>query len=227
MNNTNLHIVSFNVPYPPNYGGIIDVYYKVKYLHQLGIKIHLHCYEYGREHAPELEELCAQVSYYKRNMHLRNLLSKTPFIVKSRVSKQLIDNLLKDDAPILIEGLHCCSILQDERIRKKKVIVRAHNIEHDYYRHLAKAESNFINKLFFYWEASKLQKFESYLYMADHILAISKADYHYFKRRYGLTSLIPAFHSEEKIAIKEGRGVIMSLSMAILVLKKILQQYFI
>ena len=40
MSNTfKLHIVSFDVPFPPNYGGVIDVYYKCKHLHQLGIEI--------------------------------------------------------------------------------------------------------------------------------------------------------------------------------------------
>ena len=27
-----VHIVSFDVPYPPNYGGVIDVFYKIKTL---------------------------------------------------------------------------------------------------------------------------------------------------------------------------------------------------
>ncbi len=27
-----LHIISFDIPYPPNYGGVIDVFYKLKAL---------------------------------------------------------------------------------------------------------------------------------------------------------------------------------------------------
>ena len=45
---TQLHIISFDVPYPPDYGGAIDVFYKLKALNQEGVKIHLHCFEYGR-----------------------------------------------------------------------------------------------------------------------------------------------------------------------------------
>ena len=44
-----LHIVSFDVPWPANYGGVIDVFYKVKALSAKGIRIHLHAFEYGRE----------------------------------------------------------------------------------------------------------------------------------------------------------------------------------
>ena len=39
-----LHIVSFDVPYPPNYGGVIDVFYKLKALFDLGIEIYFHTF---------------------------------------------------------------------------------------------------------------------------------------------------------------------------------------
>lgn len=47
---TILHIVSFHIPIPQNYGGVIDIYYKVKALHDIGVKVILHCFEYGRAH---------------------------------------------------------------------------------------------------------------------------------------------------------------------------------
>jgi hypothetical protein len=43
-----IHIISFDVPYPANYGGVMDVFYKLKNLHALGTHIILHCYDYGR-----------------------------------------------------------------------------------------------------------------------------------------------------------------------------------
>ena len=39
MNNKTIHIIVFDVPYPSDYGGIIDVFYKLKALHQLGVNI--------------------------------------------------------------------------------------------------------------------------------------------------------------------------------------------
>ena len=51
MQNKHLHIISFDVPYPANYGGVIDVFYKIKALHAKCVKIHLHCFEYGRAEA--------------------------------------------------------------------------------------------------------------------------------------------------------------------------------
>ena len=35
-----LNVVSFDIPYPPDYGGVIDIYYKIKALNSAGIKIH-------------------------------------------------------------------------------------------------------------------------------------------------------------------------------------------
>ena len=32
MTENHLHIISFDVPYPANYGGVIDVFYRVKAL---------------------------------------------------------------------------------------------------------------------------------------------------------------------------------------------------
>ena len=35
-------------------------------MHKLGIKIHLHCFEYGRGQQPELQQYCEEVIYYHR-----------------------------------------------------------------------------------------------------------------------------------------------------------------
>ena len=79
-----LNIIAFNIPWPANYGGIIDVYYKIKALHQCGVKIILHCFEYERAHSPELEAICEKVFYYKRHTGLRTNITLLPYNVYSR-----------------------------------------------------------------------------------------------------------------------------------------------
>ena len=44
------------------------MFYKIKALHELGIKIHLHCFEYGRGQQPELNKYCEEVFYYQREI---------------------------------------------------------------------------------------------------------------------------------------------------------------
>ncbi len=199
-----IHIVSFNIPYPANYGGVIDVFYKIKALSSIGIKIHLHCYEYGRLHAKELEKYCYSVNYYKRYSGLKYYLSTKPYIVNTRSNKKLLNVLSKDNYPIIFEGLHSTFFLNYFKNRIK--IVRTHNIEHEYYKNLSKIELNYFNKLFFKSEAKKLLKYESILNNATTIAAISKNDFIYFDKKYSNTELLPAFHPYNKINIKSGKG---------------------
>ena len=209
MRNTSdnhIHIVSFDVPCPVNYGGVIDVFFKLKALVERGFKVHFHCFEYGREHSERLEALCVETHYYKRDMSLGNLFSKKPFIVTSRISEDLIQNLLKDNYPILLEGLHTCGVLLDPRMEGRKIFVRAHNLEHDYYRYLADTEKSLRKRLFLRIEARKLRKFEPILAKATGIFAISNKDYEYFKQFYDNVYLIPAYAGFDKVDVLEGQG---------------------
>lgn len=209
MRNTSdnhIHIVSFDIPCPVNYGGVIDVFFKLKALAERGFKVHFHCFEYGREHSARLESLCETTHYYKRNMSFVNFFSKKPFIVTSRISESLIQNLLKDDYPILLEGLHTCGVLLDPRMEGRKIFVRAHNLEHEYYGYLADTEKNLRKRLFLKSEARKLRRFESVLAKATGILAISNKDYEYFKKLFDNVYLIPAYAGFDKVDVLEGQG---------------------
>ncbi len=172
-----LHIVSFNVPWPADYGGVIDVFYRLKALSEAGVKVHLHCFTYGRAEAAILEELCEEVYYYRRDMSPLRFLNRRPFIVSSRDNKILRQRLLKDHYPILLEGLHCCSLLEDDEVVKGRVVmVRAHNIEADYYGRLAKSERNLFRRIYLHLEANRIRRYEPVLRRATAVLAISKGD---------------------------------------------------
>ena len=205
MKTNTLHIVALNIPYPANYGGAIDIFYKIKVLSELGVKIHLHCFEYGRKHAEQLNTLCETVHYYPRNMHWKNLFSKTPFIVKTRNSKQLLENLISIDAPILYEGLHCCYYLNNTQLKERKQFVRAHNIESDYYKLLAKSETKIATKLYLITEYLKIKSFEKRLFNADAVLAISDKDHDQLSKTSN-SHLIRAFHPDSTILSKTGIG---------------------
>lgn len=198
-----LHIVSFNVPFPANYGGVIDVFYKIKALHQEGIKIILHCFLYDRAESKELEKYCEKVFYYPRKRELTDFFNSIPFIVKSRNHPDLLKNLSTDDYPILFEGLHCCGFLSHPLLKHKKKLVRVHNIEHEYYDGLAELETNFLKRVYFKSEAKKLKNFEKHLAFADELLAISKYDELYFRDSYPSVLLIPPFHKNQEISLIE------------------------
>ncbi|MEZ5071668.1 MAG: hypothetical protein R2751_12050 [Bacteroidales bacterium] len=67
-----------------------------------------------------------------------------------------------------------------------------HNIEHNYYRTLARGR-NAAAKLFFLLESVKLKRYERVLPAIDPHLAISETEQHHFQTLYGKTTWIPAF----------------------------------
>ena len=206
---SHLHIISFDIPYPANYGGAIDVFHKIRCLRQEGIKIILHCFEYGdRKKAPELESLCEKVYYYKRNTSFLNQISTLPFNVKSRISLDLKQNLLKDNYPILFEVLHTCYLLNDPDLKNRKKLFRHSNIEHDYFLELAKGEKSILKKLYLQIEAWKLKRFEKQITYSNCILSVSEADLNYFKKAYPNTSSVylPSFHGFDELQCKAGKG---------------------
>lgn len=203
-----LHVISFDIPYPANYGGVIDVYYKLVWLHKLGLKIHLHCFEYGRKHAKELEAVCEKVNYYPRNTDIMSHVGLLPYTVKSRISNKLRKRLLKDEAPILCEVLHTCYLFNDPVFKNRFKIYRHSNIEHQYYQALAEVEKNFFKRLYLNLEAKKLKRFEKVIRNSSLVLAVNEHDADYYRKTYPSvrTEYLPSFHANEKITIKEGKG---------------------
>ena len=201
-----LNVVSFDVPFPPNYGGVIDVYYKLVALKEAGVKIHLHAFEYGRKTSAQLEALCEKVYYYPRKTGVLANLSLDPYTVKSRQSIELENNLLSNDFPILFEVLHTCYLMDDERFKHRKKIYRHSNIEHDYYYELSRSEKSLTKKLYLKLEAIKLERFESILHHADLILAVNKRDTEYFRKKFPKvhTEYLPSFHANSSSTSKLG-----------------------
>ncbi len=201
-----LHIIAFNIPDPPDYGGVIDVYYKLKYLYEAGIRIILHSYQYGREHSPRLNEFCEEVYYYNRERSIEYFFRRQPFIAVTRNSRELINRLQKDSHPVLFEGLHTCLNIEELSKNNRELIIRAHNIEHEYYSQLAKNENNILKKIFFISESKKLLNFEKQVYPGKQIASISSTDNDYFNNTYHNSSLIPAFHPYSEVNIASGFG---------------------
>lgn len=189
-----LHIVSFDIPLPADYGGVIDVFYKVKALSEKGLNIHLHCFYSDRSGKPELELYTKELSYYERNQNIFSALSTQPYIIQSRSSKKLLNNLLKNDAPILFEGIHTCAFLQYPSLEKRIKLVRTHNVEHEYYEGLRLAEKSILKRQYYFTEARRLAVKEEILHAADKLLAISHADVKYFYEKSYAVSYLPVFH---------------------------------
>ena len=201
-----IHIVSFNIPYPPDYGGVMDVFYKIRALKKEGIGVILHCFTYGRSRSKSLENECLRVHYYKRNLNLFLFLKREPFIVSSRADEKLLTDLTEDNYPILFEGLHTTAYLTNLSLDGRMTIVRTHNIEHLYYSNLASVEKNLFRKLFFRLEALKLERYEPKLSKASLLLPISPSDTDYYMSRYGKALFVGPFHDPDTCMSLTGKG---------------------
>jgi hypothetical protein len=160
-----LHIVTLDVPFPADYGGAIDMYTRILALKQAGYTIHLHCFEYGRGRMPQVEEnkLADRVYYYKRKTGVFSQLSSTPYIMKSRENQELMQRLLEDKWPVILEGQHTSGIAQKLQKAGKNVLVRMHNIEWHYYSNLAQSTNHTLHRLYYNLEARKLKRDEQQL----------------------------------------------------------------
>jgi len=208
MPDKHLHIVSFSIPFPANYGGVIDVFYKLKALHKSGIKIHLHCFQYDRSETAELNTYCESVQYYPRKTGLSAQLSLKPYIIESRKSDDLLRNLVSDTYPILFEGLHSCYYLTHSALKGRTLIYRESNIEHDYYFNLFKSEKNLGRKAFFLIESIKLRFYQQKLKHATSMLVVSQTDREYLSKLFpdNYVIYLPSFHGNNEVRSLPGKG---------------------
>lgn len=179
-----LHVVAFDIPSPPNYGGIIDIYFRLEALKELGVYIVLHCFYKEKTLDLDLSQIANEVYFYKRKMSIWNQFSSLPFIITSRKSTKLIERLNQDDSPILLEGHHCCSVLIDKRIDKSRISIRIHNIEHEYYSGLANNEKHLLKRIYFQFESLKLKRFEKNFQNIHALFCLSYKDLNYYEEKF-------------------------------------------
>ena len=193
-----LHIVCFDVPYPVNYGGVYDLFFKIKSLSEAGVKIHLHCFEYGRGAQPELSKYCEEVKYYSRLSAFQCLTKSIPFIVSSRANQQLLANLKMDNHPVLMEGMHCTYFLHSGDLPKERCFVRLPNVEHLYYRRLAETTNNMAKKWYYLRESRLLYDYERSLADKATFWTISSKDCEWFTNefKFSLIDNLPIFLPE-------------------------------
>lgn len=186
---------------------MIDIYHRCKSIKALGVRVILHCFEYGRGQHKELFEVADELYYYSRSKNPLLMLMPTPFIVRSRMNPALLKRLTQDQHPILFEGIHTCGFVGHPKLKGRKILVRAHNIEHHYYEGLAAIEPKFFKRWFFKTEAKKLEKFENWCFQqVDEILDVSHADNAYFQKKYNKGIYIPVFNPLNRGSGERGRG---------------------
>jgi glycosyltransferase involved in cell wall biosynthesis len=202
-----LHIVTHDVPYPADFGGVVDIFYKIKWLHTVGVKIHLHCFVKNRTTQPALEKYCETVHYYKRR-GMPSFSLRLPYIVSSRKSKTLLQNLQKNNFAILFEGVHSTYLLSKNTFVDRQIFIRLFNVEHVYYDQLAKNESNFWKRQYFKLEARLLKKYEALIANKAQLFTLSTQDSMLYEQLFDAKTInfLPVFLPYDSPKISTGKG---------------------
>jgi hypothetical protein len=209
MTTKKLHIVSWDIPFPADYGGVIDVFYTIKNLQQAGVKIILHCFQYGQRNQQEdLLQFCEVVYYYPRLKGMLGLHFTHPYIVSSRKCQLLLERLSADEYPILFEGIHTTYYANHNKILHKRKFFRAQNVEQDYYQQLALNSTSLFKKIYFYWEAVRLKTYETQLLNLQGIITVAQHDSLFFNRNYPTVKslYLPSFQEHNEVKSIFGKG---------------------
>jgi hypothetical protein len=201
-----LHIISHTIPYPPHTGAVMDTFYTIKTLYELGLQIQLHCYIYDAEPSDELAKYCQTVTYYRRTKRLSIHL---PFIVSSRINSTLKKNLLKDDYPILCEGIHTSFFVGDKAFKNREILIRALTIEQQYYHSLYKMATSLFKKIYFLIESILIKKYEQKMLQQNITIAcIGKSDQIFFhsNKNKAIIEYLPGFLSVDEVTSQLGKG---------------------
>ena len=214
-----LHLISFDIPYPPDYGGVVAVFDMLQALRQNGIDVKLHVFQYNnKEVSPELYKYCQEIFVYKRNTSWTANFSLKPYIVNSRDHKDLYINLQKDNLPILMEGIHCSYFLPELCLGNRKVLVRAHNIEWKYYHQLYLQEHSLLKKIYFKIESLKLRWYEPYIFKkASAVICFNEKERNIINQynRKTLSINLALSNLQVKVEIGKGSGILIHGNLSI------------
>lgn len=180
LNNKKILQISPVFPYPPNFGGRVDVMYRLEYLNINGYSVDL--LVVTNENPTK-----AQIEIVRKHTHnlwilprvtnILFILHPYPFQVISRLSLKNI--ILSDEYDVVImEGDYTFMSLLNKTLLYKKLYLRVHNNEHLYFRELANSTKNPLKYLYYSLESLKMKKIKPCLYeKADKLLFISNKEY--------------------------------------------------
>ena len=205
-----IQIVSFDWPWPPTYGGIVDVFYRIDSLLDAGVAVDLHVvsgHTRPGDPPPAWDTPLLRVFPYARR-GWRSALGARPYIVASRDVPRLLPSLAAGPPVILYEGVHATSTLAHPRLGRHDQWVRVHNREADYYRQLADTDAPAGQRLYYREEARRLARYEPrVLAQADLLLPASAQDEPFCE------ALAPgrvlghrSYTSQRAVASRTGRG---------------------
>lgn len=172
-------VVSGFFPYPPVFGGAIDVWERIKGLNVLGCTVDLMVTDKLNPEQHQLELLNEYIRHFffvRRKNHISQMFGNLPLQLLSRKNLSEVEVHQSYDL-IILESEFCWPVILNKSITYKKVVVRVHNIESHYFKMLGKSSASLKEKIYYKIEAAKIRKLSSIVFSkADRLWFISKDD---------------------------------------------------
>ncbi len=179
-------------------------------MHQAGVQVHLHCFENGHPAQDELENYCNSVQYYPRLSGHKCVSMELPYMVASRSTPELSERLLRDDPPILLQGIHCTYLVTDERFAGRRIAVRLLNTEYLHYEELCETTSfvSLFKKLYYRRESKLMRQYEQHISHKALFLAWCRQDADRYRQEFHAKQVVylPPLLPFTEVTAEEGVG---------------------
>ncbi|QRF89065.1 hypothetical protein CLH39_01925 [Alcaligenes faecalis] len=168
-------VVAPDFPYPPNHGGRVDIWERIKKLHAFGAQVDLVYTSYEDERAEHLAEVLrfvGQIIPVKRLKDVFYLFGLRPYQVASR--KNLMEVQLQQQYDyIILESEYVIDFALNDT-GSAKLALRVHNDEVSYYQALCNSSKSITKKMYYYLEAQLFKRNKKeYFKRVDFALYIS------------------------------------------------------
>ena len=155
-------VVSPDVPYPPNHGGRVDVWGRIRCLRNLGFRTDLVATAKDRPDEAavrNIEEHVERFIWCRREVRMLQMLSPLPLQIVSRRGLSKIRLTGRYDLALL-ESECVWPILDNPTLAADHVLLRSHNDEEVYFRELAASAEPGIRKAYFLVESAKFRRLQ-------------------------------------------------------------------
>ena len=153
-----INIISGQIPCPNTPGDAQQTYFLIEGLCAAGTNVHLYTFseldsapntKLDIAPDPELSKICASIHTYSIHKGHRNFSFSMPYATAQYQNERLINDLAKNNYPILIEGLGPCSLALSKTLENKKTWVRMHTFAPGYFGYLQERSKAPLKKLFY------------------------------------------------------------------------------
>jgi len=172
-------VVASFFPYPAHFGGAYDVLERIKGLKYLGHDVDLIC---TCKEKPDdknvlfMKQFINELIIVPRKNKLGYIFYREPLQAVSRKLLKKITLQREYDYAIL-ESESVGKILENNSLKAKKIILRVHNNEANYFNELSKSTKNFKNKIYYYLESLKFKSYSRNIFkQSDRLWFISNKE---------------------------------------------------